>query len=87
MVTFLWLIKHVYYFESPGTLLLTVFLFNQIKNLKINFTSQKTSGLDFIPLQHNSLVSVAHDGMWQTDEHNHAFSAILTKVCFETFVT
>ena len=42
------------------------------------FKSQKISGLLFIPLQHNWLVSVARDGMWWTDEPYHAFPPILT---------
>ena len=42
------------------------------------FASQKISGLAFIPLQHNWLVSVARNGMWQTDEPYHAFAPILT---------
>ena len=42
------------------------------------FKSQKTSGLAFIPLQRNWLVSVAHNGKWYTDELYHAFSSILT---------
>ena len=42
------------------------------------FKSHKTSGLAFIHLQHNRLVSVARNGMWYTDEPYHAVSPILT---------
>ena len=42
------------------------------------FKSQKTLGLAFIPLQHKWLVSVARNGMSQTDESYHAFRPILT---------